>query len=277
MLLGRLRPRDARRPSPPQRRRRWAARRSSSVDESSDLPYLGTVEEPPGAPHPHRLLHRPASSCRACDAMVGRRRRSTTTPSPKPTAIWSTSGLIVIGAGPRHVRVTKNVIVDDYGTESTAGRHGRRSACEEYRAAGPELTDDINRAHRRHSCRPWPERSGRECSGGEEELLRWLSIRKRRSETAPRPYRDAEPRLRTVPLSKRYNSPKTKHTDENAPIVFSAAFVFIAGFLLVGASRAAALRGSVSTIWTIIAWRWPWPCSRSSPCASPRTGSGWSS
>ena len=36
------------------------------------------------------------------------------------------------------------------------------------------------------------------------------------------------------PVIERYNSPKTKHTDENAPIVFSAA-LFVAVFLAVSA------------------------------------------
>lgn len=50
------------------------------------------------------------------------------------------------------------------------------------------------------------------------------------------------------PVIERYNSPKTKHTDENAPLVFSAA-LFVAVFLLVGAIGLA-LTGGID-IWII--------------------------
>ena len=50
------------------------------------------------------------------------------------------------------------------------------------------------------------------------------------------------------PVIERYNSPKTRHTDENAPIVFSAA-LFVAVFLAVGACGYA-LTGGVD-IWII--------------------------
>ena len=50
------------------------------------------------------------------------------------------------------------------------------------------------------------------------------------------------------PVIERYNSPKTKHTDENAPIVFSAA-LFVIAFLVVG-TCGLAVTGGID-IWII--------------------------
>ena len=58
------------------------------------------------------------------------------------------------------------------------------------------------------------------------------STRKERRSDARRA--TADERAFDRPVIERYNSPKTKHTDENAPIVFSAA-LFVAVFLAVSA------------------------------------------
>ena len=62
--------------------------------------------------------------------------------------------------------------------------------------------------------------------------------------------RDADAKLGEPPRIERYNSPKTKHTDENAPIVFSA-FVFVSAFLVVCGIGLAATGGI--DIWIICA------------------------
>ena len=64
------------------------------------------------------------------------------------------------------------------------------------------------------------------------------STRKERRSDARRA--TADERAFDRPVIERYNSPKTKHTDENAPIVFSAA-LFAVGALFVRRQRYASL------------------------------------
>ena len=72
------------------------------------------------------------------------------------------------------------------------------------------------------------------------------SIRKERRDDHHRAHDDD--RAFDRPVIERYNSPKTKHTDENAPIVFSAA-LFVIAFLVVG-TCGLAVTGGID-IWII--------------------------